>query len=224
MRLDEGLLRLLRAFDLQRILQELGDDIAGRPLLLGADWGLHLLQQDQVLALYLAELGFQAGVLQRNWRLPPPGRAHGKSKPSAPQPPRRDKPQSAGKGARDTKSGTRGECMPQAACRGPLPSTGSGTGQLLPIRCQHRRPFWKGHRWPSGRSGGVCVAGGQPPRATPTPSEDHDPALAPECHGARQMKQNRPGDHTARGLGGGSGGHLGGAVSRNFAGRSLRCL
>lgn len=83
MRPDEGVLRLLRALHPQRVLQEPGDDVAGGALLLGADGGLHLLQQGQVLALYLAQLGFQAGVLQRKGPVTSARRARRKSKPSA---------------------------------------------------------------------------------------------------------------------------------------------
>lgn len=65
MRLEEGLLWLLRPVHLQGILQQLGDDLTGGPGRLGANRRLHFLEQDEVLALYLAEFGFQAGVLWR---------------------------------------------------------------------------------------------------------------------------------------------------------------
>ena len=67
MRFNERLLWMLWTLNLQSVLQQLGYDIPSRPLFFWANWGLHFLEQYQVFAFYLAELGFQARILQRMW-------------------------------------------------------------------------------------------------------------------------------------------------------------
>lgn len=183
-RSDECLLRVLWALDLQGVLQQLGDDVPGGAALLGAHRRLHFLQQDQVLTLYLAQLGFQAGILQRQGRSATPRPAREEHGPGAAGQQRATRPRLLGR--------ERPLCHRPPVGLLPGPGTERCCPRGVPVPTHASTVRRAGSRpRASDRGPAEChLAHGHkhPPRATSSAPQDSIPGLTPVPRPAAQIE------------------------------------